>query len=423
VTTIPRVGRRLSRARFFEELGYRPHPGQWAVHQSRAPRRVLASGVRWGKTTAAAMEGLAAAMEPAERSIGWVVAPTYDLADRVFREIQYTAAEKLAHHVVSMRESDRRIVLRNMGGGLSEIRAKSADNPVSLLGEGLDWLVVDEAARLRPSIWQSHLSQRLIDKRGWALLISTPRGKGYLFDLFRRGQGGDPEYESWSQPSWTNPLLDASLIEAERARLPSRVFAQEYGAEWIEGSGAVFRYVRDCATGTFRPYEPGTSYQAGLDLARIEDFTVLVISDRERRVCHVERFNRVDWAVQIKRVKAALDRYGNPRVVVDTTGAGDPVHQALRHENICTRPYPFTAKSKAALINNLVLLFEQKDLVLPRPELWPEGIDELEAYEFTESEAGNLKMGAPSGMHDDCVIGLALSMWKLSRASYRLAIA
>ena len=71
---------------------------------------------------------------------------------------------------------------------MSEVRGKTADNPVSLLGEGLDWLIVDEAARMKPMIWESHLSQRLIDKRGWALLISTPRGKGWFFDLFRRGQ-------------------------------------------------------------------------------------------------------------------------------------------------------------------------------------------------------------------------------------------
>lgn len=169
---------RLNRESLFQDLRYEPHPGQLEIHQCRAQRRVVACGVRWGKTTCAAMEGLVAALEPAERSVGWVVAPTYDLADRVFREIQYFAMRSLKHRVVTMRDSDRKIVIRNMAGGLSEIRGKSADNPVSLLGEGLDWLIVDEASRLKPTIWQSHLSQRLIDKQGWALLISTPKGKG-----------------------------------------------------------------------------------------------------------------------------------------------------------------------------------------------------------------------------------------------------
>lgn len=74
---------RLAKAPFFADMGYEPHAGQRAVHESTAPRRV---------------------------------------------------------------------VIRNMGGGISQIRAKSPHNPVSLLGEGLDWLIVDEASRLKPTI-------------------------------------------------------------------------------------------------------------------------------------------------------------------------------------------------------------------------------------------------------------------------------
>ena len=107
---------KIHKPAFFSDLGYGPHPGQAEIHQADEPRRVVACGVRWGKTTCAAMEGLAAAMTPAERSVGWVCAPTYDLADRVFREIQYVVSSKLRHRVVTMRDSERKIVLRNMGG-------------------------------------------------------------------------------------------------------------------------------------------------------------------------------------------------------------------------------------------------------------------------------------------------------------------
>lgn len=257
----------LNKNAFFRDLKYSPHPGQQEVHASTHPRRIVACGVRWGKTRCAAMEGLAAAMEPAERSVGWVVAPTYDLCDRVFREIQLIALNHLRHRVITMKEGERRLILRNMAGGTSEIKGKSADNPVSLLGEGLDWVIIDEASRLKPLIWQSHLSQRLLDNRGWALLISTPKGKGYFFDLFRRGQGKDPTYKSWNYPSWTSPLLDSAAIEEERSRLPERVFLQEYGAEFIEGSGAVFRNVRECATGSWQAPLRGMSYHAGVGQA------------------------------------------------------------------------------------------------------------------------------------------------------------
>jgi hypothetical protein len=404
---------RLNRRSFFADIGYEPHPGQEKVHASRARRRVVACGVRWGKSRAAAVEALAAAMEPRERSVGWIVAPTYDLADKVFREVVIIGAEHLRPHIVSLKENEKRLVIRNLAGGLSEIRGKSADNPVSLLGEGLDWLVIDEAARLKPVIWEGYCSQRLIDKRGWVLMISTPRGKGWFYDAFRQGQGLDSDYESWNAPSWENPYLERALIDAERGRLPERVFRQEYGGEFLEGSGQVFRYVRESATGELRDPVPGERYVAGLDLAQVHDFTVLVIMTRQRQVVFTDRFHRLDWSQQIVRIKAALERYGNPQVWVDSTGAGEPIFENLRREGIKAEGYVLTQSSKAALVDNLSILLEKREIVLPRPALWPQGIDELEAFEFSVTDSGNVRRGAPGGMHDDCVIALALAAWPL----------
>ena len=406
---------RLNKAALFRDLGYEPHSGQLPVHESTALRRILACGVRWGKTRCAAMESLAAMLQPRERSMGWVCAPTYDLAEKVFREIVVIAAEHLRHRIVVLKEHEKRLVVRNMAGGLSEMRSRSADNPVSLLGEGLDWLVVDEAAQLKPAIWQSYLSQRLIDRTGWALLISTPRGKGWFYEMHRRGQAGvDPDFNSWNLPSWTNPYLDRDVIEAERERIPERVFQQEYGGQFLEGTGQVFRNVRECATGTYAPPEKGKYYYAGLDLAKTEDFTVLVILESKTgRVVLTDRFHRLDWHLQVARIKAALDRYNKADVLVDSTGKGEPVFETLQAEGCSAFPYAFTSKSKMALIDNLSLMLEKRLLTIPKPELWPEGIDELESFEYSVSDAGTTRTSAPAGIHDDCVIALALACWQI----------
>lgn len=300
---------RFSKRALFEMLGYAPHPGQVLVHRSKATRRIVACGVRWGKTLCAAMEALSAALAPCPRSYGWVVAPTYDLAEKVFREIAIIVAERLRHLIVTLKHHEQRLVIRNLGGGLSEIRGKSADNPVSLLGEGLDWLIMDEAARLKPTIWHAHLSQRLLDRQGWALMISTPRGKGWFYDAWRRGQepNRDPGFESWNQPSWSNPHLSRELIDAERARSAERVFRQEYGGEFLEGAGQVFRYVREAATGEWQEPEPSRSawdnYYMGLDLAKVEDYTVAVVIDQKTKsVVAADRFHRLDWSIQIARI-------------------------------------------------------------------------------------------------------------------------
>ena len=195
---------------------------------------MLACGVRWGKSTCAVHECVAALLTPCEQSLGWTVGPTYDLSERIFRQVVAIMNKHFKSRVREYSERERRIVVVNFGGGLSELRGKSADNKDSLLGEGLDYVVVDEAARLDPTVWDEHLSQRLIDRQGWALLLSTPGERDHWFHrLCKRGQKGrDPQFESWCSPSWENSRLSREVIEAERTRLTTEVFGAQYGGEF-----------------------------------------------------------------------------------------------------------------------------------------------------------------------------------------------
>jgi hypothetical protein len=224
---------RISKGALFRSIDYTPHPGQLLVHRSKAPRRVLACGVRWGKTTCGVGEAIAAMLQPRESSLGWVVAPSYDLADKTFRQVSDSFQTHFRQRIQILDMRGERLVVHNLGGGISELRAKSADQPVGLLGEGLDWMIVDEAARLRADVWECYLSQRLVDRKGWVLFLSTPAGPGWFHQLYRRGiRNRDPHTESWSSPSWLNPHIDKDLVEAERARLPASVFAEQYGGEF-----------------------------------------------------------------------------------------------------------------------------------------------------------------------------------------------
>jgi hypothetical protein len=63
----------------------------------------------------------------------------------MFGQIQVIANKHLKHRIIAVKDGERRILLRNMAGGESEIRAKSTDNPVSLLGEPLAASAEDEA--------------------------------------------------------------------------------------------------------------------------------------------------------------------------------------------------------------------------------------------------------------------------------------
>jgi hypothetical protein len=180
------------------------------------------------------MEACAALLEPREQALGWLVAPTRDLVDRIFLRVVDTLRSRLPHRVLDLDLRAQRIVVANLAGGKSEVRGKSADMPVTLLGEALDFLIIDEAAKLRGEVWESYLSPRLVDRWGWVLFVSTPAGANWFYQLYRQAaRGKDPESQAWASPSWDNPYLEKDVIDAERAALPADTFAEQYGAVFL----------------------------------------------------------------------------------------------------------------------------------------------------------------------------------------------
>lgn len=295
----------------------------------------------------------------------------------------------------------------------SQLWFKSADNPDALRGRGIDFLVVDEAAMVKSEAWLNALRPSLSDTQGKAVFISTPKGHNWFFELWTRGK--DPkfsDYQSWSYPTAGNPYINKQEIEAARQTLPESVFRQEYLAEFIENVGTVFRGVDNCVKGALEEPQQHKRYYIGCDLAKYEDFTVLCVLDESGHVCGFDRYGKLDWTFQCRRI-VNLTRHYNARLLIDSTGVGDPIYDELRREGIRVEGYKFTNASKADLIENLSIQIENKQVSYPEI---PELINELKLFGYEMLPSGLTRYCAPKGFHDDCVIGLALAAWWLKKA-------
>ena len=274
----------VSKNRWFDISGYRPHAEQVRIHANNARFRVVVAGRRWGKSLLAAKEAEVMILAPDTR--GWIVSRTYQLGDKVFREIYSDLIMKFGIETVRRNYSLK-------GGSMylefpwgSSVEVKSADHPDSLLGEGLDWLIFDECAACAGNIWEQYLRPTLSDRQGWAIFISTPRGYNWFYDLYMRGQDvNHHDWSSWRFPTSGNVFIPGDEIEAARKTLPKGTFRQEYGAEFIIQSAQVYAdFSEDINITDILPERGWLRYRA-IDFGYENPFVCLYIAvDPEDRV-------------------------------------------------------------------------------------------------------------------------------------------
>jgi phage terminase large subunit-like protein len=300
------------------------------------------------------------------------------------------------------------------------VAVRSADNPDSLRGEGLDFVVMDECAFMQREAWTEAIRPALSDRLGKALFISTPKGRNWFWENYQRGINGEEGWQSWTFPTVNNPYIAASEVEAARRDLPEIIYRQEYLAEFIESDGGVFRRVQEAAVLEPKEYEEGKQYIAGVDVAASVDFTVVSVLDAEsKEMVYLDRFNRVDYPVLIDRLEAIYHRYHLTSMVVESNSIGRPVIDELVARGLNIVPFTTTSATKQSIIQNLQAAFENGQIrILNNPVL----IGELLSFESKRNASGGFSYSAPDGMNDDCVMSLAIGWNALNRAGVILWI-
>ena len=304
-----------------------------------------------------------------------------------------------------MRQSERLVSFPNGG----EIQVRSADNPDSLRGEGLDFVVFDECAFIHEDAWQEAVRPALSDRLGRALFISTPKGRNWFWRLWQRCiDDHDHEWHGWQLPTAANPYIAPAEIEAARLGLPERIFAQEFLAQFLDDAGGVFRRVMDAATATAQGGAiGGHEYTFGVDWGRTGDFTAVAVLDvTHSEIVALDRFNQIDYSLQLARLTALYERFRPRAIVAEANSMGQPLIEQLQAAGLPVVPFTTTAASKQIAVDALSLAFERGALrIIPDPTL----IAELQAYEAERLPSGMLRYGAPSGIHDDTVMAVMLA--------------
>ena len=208
---------------------------QYAVWSHPARFRVLVAGRRFGKTYLDVHEMVRAAMVGPARRV-WFIAPTYRQAKQV---VWSDLMQIVPPHMIARKDEGDLSV--KLVGYDSEIALRGADNPDSLRGPGLDFVIFDEYADIDPRAWPEVVRPMLSDRQGEAIFTGTPRGFDHFYELFV--QANERADEGWATFQYTTLQggnVPAHEVEAARRDLSARVFRQEYEASFEAVAGRVY---------------------------------------------------------------------------------------------------------------------------------------------------------------------------------------
>jgi hypothetical protein len=123
--------------------------------------------------------------------------------------------------------------------------------------------------------------------------------------------------------------------------------------------------------------------------------------------------------LQRARLTALVERWRPAVVIAEANSMGMPIIEELSRAHLPIRPFTTTNATKAAIIEALALAFEQDTIRILRDDAKHAQtlIGELQGYEVSKTATGMPKYSAPDGMHDDCVMSLALAYSGVGRTS------
>lgn len=330
----------------------------------------------------------------------WWVAPIFEQARIAFRRTKAMLMKAdQAMTIWEPHEQEMAITIKGNG----RIVFKSGDNPDSLYGEDVFAAVVDEASRVKELAWYA-LRSTLTATGGPARIIGNVRGrKNWAYKLARRAESGEPNMryaKITCADAVAAGLIPQSEVEQARRDLPDWVFRELYMSEPSEDGANPFgiQHIAACVV----PMSDLAPEVYGVDLAKSTDWTVVVGLDANGHVCRFERWQRVPWKETQDRI---LEMVGEVPALVDSTGVGDAILEDLHRAAPRIEGFKFSNQSKQQLMEGLAVAIQSRRVG------FPDGVvrSELDEFEFQITQSGKVSYAASEGLHDDCVVALALA--------------
>ena len=381
------------------------------VHEDAPFISCLVAGRQTGKTFYMQNDAVMRALNNPKHRMFWV-SPIQDQANKVMKDIEgmFSSHQDLWTKII--KRYDRKANEMYFYNG-SFIKFRSADSGDNLRGATLDYIYLDEAAYMKLDFINEVLLPMVTRTGGKVTAASTFNGPNWFYDWFKEGQ----QEENWEQiKSIKRTYLDlnddkvAKTVLGIKKSMTKAQFDQEFLCKPVSAN-ALFSNVEDAVVDNIdtrceRVY-------IGMDIGVAQDYTVLTAISDDYRVVDIDRFNYkeegMDYEEFKERIKAFYLKHDQYLAAAYfEVNNNDLLFDDLTDDERLYKLIPFTtsAQSKPEIVRNLIKLFEDKVIKIPKNT---DLIKEL--YDFKSKRnaiTGNLQFSNTDGKHDDMVMSLAI---------------
>jgi terminase large subunit-like protein len=222
--------RAIDPASIAADVGLALDPWQAELMRSTAPRILMLCSRQVGKSTTAALMGIATAVLTT-RALVLLVSPSQRQSGELFKTVmrylrQLPAAPRITAESALRCELDNGARIIALPGEERTVRGYA----------GASLIIVDEAARCEDELLVA-VRPMLATSHGRLIALSTPAGKrGFFYEAWN----GDASWHRVKVMASECPRISKGFLDEELRELGAQRFSEEYGLEFLEADDCVF---------------------------------------------------------------------------------------------------------------------------------------------------------------------------------------
>lgn len=298
------------------------------------------------------------------------------------------------------------------------------------VGEHVHYILLDEGGKLQDtSIFYNSITPMVNATRGNICVLGTPESARDL--LAQLKDNTEYHYEKYQvvkedgSPLW-ELRFSKEEMDKRRKEMTSLAFTRQFMTEVAEDSNQIFpsSLIVSCYDKEFKLDRVHTQtdnvYYGGVDLAMSKggDYSVYTIIEKvgdKNIIRWITRYQGANHAKQLAEIINLNQTFKPRKWLVDKSVFGESFIFDMRRNGCIAEPYTFDPSNRIRLLNNLMLVMESQQLVIPRyDEGYTQTLTDKLSEELSHFVLGTTRTGVPTyksvGKHDDTGMSLSLAV-------------